>query len=111
MESNRIELAKQAKREARLAAEAANKEEDLEMPIELQQGSGFPGLAARVCHLAHTLLGLAGTWQTPASFCPHSVIALFKHEGISSCKVMTRLDQSTTCSVAAVSNAHVICIT
>lgn len=48
MESNRIELAKQAKREARLAAEAANKEEDLEMPIELQQGSGFPGLAARV---------------------------------------------------------------
>ena len=48
MESNRIELAKQAKREARLAAEAANKEEDLETPIELQQGSGFPGLAARV---------------------------------------------------------------
>lgn len=48
MESNRIELAKQAKREARLAAEAANKEEDLEMPMELQQGSGFPGLAARV---------------------------------------------------------------
>lgn len=50
MESNRIELAKQAKRDARLAAEAANKEEDLEMPIELQQGSGFPGLAARVSY-------------------------------------------------------------
>lgn len=46
MESNRIELAKQAKRDARLAAEAANKEEDLEMPIQLQQGSGFPGLAS-----------------------------------------------------------------
>lgn len=52
MESNRIELAKQAKRDARLAAEAANKEEDLEMPIELQQGSGpFPGLAARVSYI------------------------------------------------------------
>ena len=51
MESNRIELAKQAKRDARLAAEAANKEEDLDMPIELQQGSGpFPGLAARVSY-------------------------------------------------------------
>ncbi len=49
MESNRIELAKQAKREALQAAEAANREEDLEMPIELQQGSGFfPGLGAKV---------------------------------------------------------------
>ncbi|DBB12129.1 TPA: hypothetical protein ACH3X3_006240 [Trebouxia sp. C0006] len=48
MESNRIELAKQAKREALQAAEAANREEDLEMPIELQQGSGFfPGLGAK----------------------------------------------------------------
>ena len=57
MESNRIELAKAAKREARLAAEAANKEEDLGTPLELQQGSGFPGLAARVSHHAlHTLL-------------------------------------------------------
>ena len=49
MESNRIELAKQARREALQAAEAANKEEDLEMPVELQQGSGFfPGLSAKV---------------------------------------------------------------
>ena len=42
MESNRIELAKQARREALQAAEAANRaEEDLEVPAELQQGSGF----------------------------------------------------------------------
>ena len=42
MESNRIELAKQARREALQAAEAANRaEEDLELPAELQQGSGF----------------------------------------------------------------------
>ena len=78
MESNRIELAKQAKREARLAAEAANKEEDLEMPIELQQGSGFPGLAARVRYPAHPYMRflrmfaspnqvLAGIWDQAAS--------------------------------------------
>lgn len=54
MESNRIELAKQARREALQAAEAANKEEDLEMPMELQQGSGFfPGLAAKVVDDVH----------------------------------------------------------
>lgn len=57
MESNRIELAKQAKREALQAAEAANREEDLEMPIELQQGSGFfPGLGAKVRVLFDSLL-------------------------------------------------------
>lgn len=49
MESNRIELAKQARREALQAAEAANKEEELEVPMELQQGSGFfPGLGGKV---------------------------------------------------------------
>ena len=59
MESNRIELAKQAKREALQAAEAANREEDLEMPIELQQGSGFfPGLGAKVGVLFDSLLGM-----------------------------------------------------
>jgi len=60
MESNRIELAKQAKREALQAAEAANREEDLEMPIELQQGSGFfPGLGAKVrILLFDSLLGV-----------------------------------------------------
>jgi len=59
MESNRIELAKQAKREALQAAEAANREEDLEMPIELQQGSGFfPGLGAKVRVLFDSLLGM-----------------------------------------------------
>ena len=51
MESNRIELAKQDRLEALKAAEAANKEEDLEMPVELQQGSGFfPGLGAKVIY-------------------------------------------------------------
>lgn len=59
MESNRIELAKQAKREALQAAEAANREEDLEMPIELQQGSGFfPGLGAKARVLFDSLLGM-----------------------------------------------------
>ena len=60
MESNRIELAKQAKREALQAAEAANREEDLEMPIELQQGSGFfPGLGAKVrILLLDSLMGM-----------------------------------------------------
>lgn len=68
MESNRIELAKQAKREARLAAEAANKEEDLEMPIELQQGSGFPGLAARV------RIPLMSNWPILGFFCLHLIL-------------------------------------
>ena len=70
MESNRIELAKQAKREARLAAEAANKEEDLEMPVELQQGSGFPGLAARVRYFPCVCRDhLGNTWCL--LFAPH----------------------------------------
>ncbi len=65
MESNRIELAKQAKREALQAAEAANREEDLEMPIELQQGSGFfPGLGAKVRLLFDSLMGMSTLLQT-----------------------------------------------
>ncbi len=82
MESNRIELAKQAKREALQAAEAANREEDLEMPIELQQGSGFfPGLGAKVRILLFdsllvmlTLLQNLGAVVIYGRFSPLSII-------------------------------------
>lgn len=51
MEQNRIELSKQARKEALQQAAEANKEPEEETPPELQHGSGYTSLAGRVCDL------------------------------------------------------------